>query len=1142
MAIAFAALFAISPSMAQTRSGKEKPDTVILTRKSKLPVLQAAEPATAAIRKSYFNLPLSFESNQGQVDKNVKFLSRGAGYKILVAPTEAVFSFAEDSRRADRDVRLSHRDTLRIRIIGANPSPKIKAFEKLPGRSNYLVGNNPAKWRTGIQHYAKVKLEEVYPGIDLVYYGNQRNLEYDWIVAPGANQEFIRFEIRGAARSAVDTCGDLVIKLREKEIRLHKPLAYQQQEAVRTEVSAEYVLNGKNQFGFRIQRFDPSLPLVIDPILIYSTYLGGGNEYGEAIAVDPDGFAYVAGSTYSSNFPTRNPFQAKSGGGGYDAFVAKLNLSGDALVYSSYLGGNSGDAIYGIAVDSTGNAYVTGRTFSSNFPTVNPYQASYGGQGDAFVTKLNSSGSALVYSTYLGGAGEGHDWGWGIAVDAGGNAYVAGHTYSYNFPVANAFQPIYGGIMDAFVTKLNASGNELVYSTYLGGFGNDAASAIAVDPEGCAYVTGYTASGSFPTTADALQPAGPGGSSVFITKLSASGNQLIYSTYLGGNGNDYGNGIALDSKGNVYLTGYTESSNFPVLNPVQVTNKGNSDAFVSILNASGSSLLYSTYLGGSGYEVMIIGERNGGIAVDPDGNVYVVGMTSSIDFPTANPFQGTYGGKSMGSIAGGDAFVAKLSPLKSASINLAIGGGAGKLSTSGTETGITVGYTSATVDSGNAPYGVAVFSYRQSGIVVSEAAVPVSPPTKSAMIFIDHRAGVSAIPGRGSTKTIEINTGIAFAHTGLTTANITYSLRNVYGQTVALAQGTAAAGKHFAKFIDQLKDIASGFAVPSDFQFGSLEITSDQPLSILVLRGTMNERHEFLMTTTPVADLTIPPGHDSVYFPQLADGGGYTTSLLLLNTSNQSETGTLQILDNNGAPVIVNQVGGTADSSFRYSIAAGGAFRFQTDGFPTDVKTGWVRLMPDDGNPTPVAAGIFGFSKDMVLISESGVPSTVPTTHARVYVDLSGNHNTGLAIANVFPIGSNITINAYRKDGVTAAGTSKAPIPLPANGYTAGFADGFVTGLPAGFTGVLDISSPVPFAALTLRSLDNERGDFLMTTFPVADANQPAPSPVSFPQVVNGGGYVTEFILISTGEPAATTIGFYDENGVPVDLLTPIVF
>jgi enterochelin esterase-like enzyme len=442
------------------------------------------------------------------------------------------------------------------------------------------------------------------------------------------------------------------------------------------------------------------------------------------------------------------------------------------------------------------------------------------------------------------------------------------------------------------------------------------------------------------------------------------------------------------------------------------------------------------------------------------------------------------------------------------------------------------GYAKLVTDSGTAPYGTAVFIYKQNRVTISEAGVPASPPTTHARVFIDYRSNVSGIPSRADSGTVDVNTGIAVVNTGHNTANITYTLLGPDGSTLTAGRGTLAVGKHFAKFINYLNEEAAGFVLPADLQFASLDILSDQPLSVLALRGTTNQRKDFLITTTPVADLTLPLENTPAFFPQFVDGGGYTTALILMNTSGSRETGQLEIRDKDGNPLAVNQVGGTNDSSFNYLIEPGGIFRFQTDGFPVGTNAGWVRLTPDAGTPTPVSSGVFGYNPNDVLLSESGIPATNATTHARVYVDLSGNHNTGVALANVSAVGSNITINAYEEDGVTPAGTGKPPIPLSADGYTAGFANGFVEDLPSGFTGVLDISSPVSFAALTLRSLDNERGDFLMTTFPVADATRPAPSPIVFPQIVDGGGYVSQFILLSPQSASDTSLILYDESGV----------
>ena len=343
---------------------------------------------------------------------------------------------------------------------------------------------------------------------------------------------------------------------------------------------------------------------------------------------------------------------------------------------------------------------------------------------------------------------------------------------------------------------------------------------------------------------------------------------------------------------------------------------------------------------------------------------------------------------------------------------------------------------------------------------MSEAGVPASPPTIAARVFMDYRAGVRAVPSRSEAGKIDINTGIAVVNCGSATANVRYTLRNVNGASITAGHGTIAAGAHFAKFINDLKDMAPDFVFPADLalstQFASLEISSDQPLSVLALRGTTNQRGEFLISTTPVVDLTQTPVKDPLYFPQFADGGGYTTSLVLLNTSSSIETGMFEILDDNGNPLVVKQFGGVADSSFRYSIPPDGVFRFQTDGSSEGLKVGWVRLTPDAGTSSPIGSGLFGYNPADMLVTESGVPAAAATTHARIYVDLSANHNTGLAIANVTDSNASISLSAFRTDGSTGMGTSQGPLMLNASGHRAKFSDDFIKGLPPGFTGVLE--------------------------------------------------------------------------------------
>jgi hypothetical protein len=603
-------------------------------------------------KRSYGKLPLSFEVNNGQADSSIKFLSRGNGYTVFLTSTEAVLSLRRGSIKDNQRPLVDHAKTnesvasrvIRLKSIGSNPKPNITGMDKLPGKSNYFIGSEPSKWRVDVSNYARVKVEDVYPGIDLVYYGNQRQLEYDWIVAPGADPKAIRFAVESKDGLKVDGQGNLALD-KSGGLFLFKPAIYQQRGDARTEIAGRYVLQGKHQVGIQIDKYDTSLPLVIDPVLSYSTFLGGsGNDHGNGIALDSFGNVYLTGNTFSSNFPTSNPLQANHSGNWSDAFITKLNASGDSLVYSTYIGGNSVTYGNGIAVDTSGNAYVTGETHATNFPTTNPIQGNNGGLADSFIIKLNASGNSLIYSTYLGGYS--NDIGHGIAVDSSGNAYVAGETSSTNYPTANPFQRSRNGGSDTFIAKLNASGSALIFSTFFGGSSFDEAHGIAVDSSGNAYVTGKTSSTDFPLI-NPFQNGNGGSGDAFVAKLNDSGNLLIYSTYLGGNSDDIGLGISADSSGNAYVTGETYSGNFPTANPFQASHGGgNHDAFVTKLNPSGSLLVYSTYIGGNGDDVGF------GIAVDSSGNAYITGETYSSNFPTVNPFQRNIGGQS-------DAFVSK---------------------------------------------------------------------------------------------------------------------------------------------------------------------------------------------------------------------------------------------------------------------------------------------------------------------------------------------------------------------------------------------------------------------------------------------------------------------------------------------------
>jgi len=553
-----------------------------------------------------------------------------------------------------------------------------------------------------------------------------------------------------------------------------------------------------------------------------------------------------------------------------------------------------------------------------------------------------------------------------------------------------------------------------------------------------------------------------------------------------------------DSVGNLFIADWDNSC----------VRKVSASGIITTVAGNGSS----GYSGDGGPATLAHLDSPYGIAVDSDGNLLIADLDNDRIRKVSKP---------------------------NATVDLAVSaGGAGQSSTVGGNPDLQAGYARVTVNSGAVPYATAVFGFKQGGVTVSEAGIPASPPTTSARIFIDYRAGVNAIPSRSDAGTVAINTGIAAVNYGASTASVTYTLRNMSGGTIAIGHGTIAARAHVSRFIDQLKEIAPDFVLPADFQtaiqFATLDIASTQPLSVLAMRGTMNQRQQFIYSTTPVADLTQPSGSSPAYFAQFADGGGYAGSLILMNTSTANEAGIIQILDANGSALTISQAGGGAGPSFNYTIPANGIYRLQTDGSPANVKIGWVKVTPDSGTTTPVGSGIFGYNPANLLITETGVPSSTATVHARIYVDLSHNHNTGLALANIGNAPAVITIAAYQTDGVTAAGTSVGSLSLPARGQDAQFANQYVAGLPAEFTGILDISSTAQFAALTIRSLNNENNDFLVTTFPVADMTQAAPSPVVFPQIADGGGYITQFVLLAANGALGATVGYYDDTGAPL--------
>ena len=579
-------------------------------------------------------MPAFFVANRGQAPRAVRFIAQSSGFTAYFLPREILIR--------------SHGAQVRVEFEGADPEATMEGEQPLAGRASFFAGD-AARWRAGVPTFGAVRYRNLYPGIDMVFGTEGPRLKSEFVVAAGRKAARIRIRYRGA-RPVLTADGSLSVELGPERLTESPPYIYQERDGNKLRVEGHFAIRPDGAVSFAVGAYDPMSPLMIDPLLGYSTSVGAsGFSAATAIAVDSSGAAYIAGYTDSDSLPTANPAQ-NFNRGSVSVFVAKLNPAGDGLEYCTYLGGSDDDRAYGIAVDSSGAAYVTGTTTSPDFPTLYPAQSSLEGSRNAFVFKLNPMGDMLVFSTFLGGGGA--DTAYGIALDAAGDSYIVGDTTSLNFP-AGGYQTSNRGGQDAFVAELSASGRQLLFGTYLGGAGADHGGAIALDPSGTIYITGYTWSSNFPT-ATPYQKAIAGPCNAFIARLDTSGDRLLFSTYLGGSGctmmyPETGQGIAVDAQGNAYVAGVTSSGDFPRLNAIQPQLEGSTDAFVAKFNSQGS-LLFSTYMGGSGVDL------GNAIALDASGSIYVVGYTYSTDFPVT-------GGAIQTANAGGcDAFLFKLSP------------------------------------------------------------------------------------------------------------------------------------------------------------------------------------------------------------------------------------------------------------------------------------------------------------------------------------------------------------------------------------------------------------------------------------------------------------------------------------------------
>ncbi len=741
-------------------------------------------------------------------------------------------------------------------LVGASTNSAPTGLDKLAATSNYFIGNDPSQWHTNIANYGQVQYQNVYSGISLLYYGNQQNLEYDFQVAPGADPGVIQLAFSGVQSLSLDPQGNLMLETSGGEVVEQTPVVYQQEGAGRQEVAGKYVLEGGNQVGFAVGAYDASQPLTIDPVLSYATYLGG----------------------------------------------------------------NGQDEGFGIAVDASGDAYVTGETPSNNFPTSNPLQPNYSGGAiyDAFVSRLNATGTALVYSTYLGGGGT--DEGKGIALDASGNAYITGFTESDNFPTTTgAFQPTFGGGTDAFVTKLNATGSALIYSTYLGG-GTAEGYAIALNASGNAYVTGWTQP-NFPTTSGAFQTKFDASANAFVTELNVSGSALVYSTYLGGSTYDQGWGIALDASGDAYVTGYTESSDFPTTsNALQPTFGGGfDDAFVTELNATGTALVYSTFLGGSG------NDEGNAIAVDAFGNAYVTGCTESSDFPTVNPIQATFdGGSGQGGLGiyGGDAFVAKVNASGTALIySTYLGGSNDDIGWGIAVDGSGDAYIAGESDSSDFPTTVNALQPTLSFVI--DAVVAEVNPSGTALIYSSFLGGSDGV---------SIGNAIALDASG--NAYVTgYTIASDFSTPYSVQSTSGDAGD---AFVAEIGNIAPQNVTAVNDNFTT---TVDTPTNLNVLANDINPQGTGLqvLSATPISPSgpTLTQNADGTFTFTGADTGTYTFNYTITGAQQEVTADDGAANDDFGASVAISgdtavvgadrhQVGSNLDQGAAYVFKLSG--------------------------------------------------------------------------------------------------------------------------------------------------------------------------------------------------------------------------